>query len=130
MATRPTIQRRWPQNAEQSRQQAIDLARGGLILGDEARLKLKEQREKIAKRDHPMLTTLDNVERTLTGEMLVIADPKHAIGLAGVMGGANTEISERTVNVFLESANFHPISNRRTARGLGLLRGSENSDGQ
>ena len=62
MATRPTIQRRWPQNAEQSRQQAIDLARGGLILGDEARLKLKEQREKIAKRDHPMLTTLDNVE--------------------------------------------------------------------
>ncbi len=66
------------------------------------------------------LTTLDNVERKLTADMLVIADPKHAIGLAGVMGGANSEISERTVDVLLESANFQPTNNRRTARGLGL----------
>ncbi len=66
------------------------------------------------------LTTLDNVERKLTGEMLVIADPERAIGLAGVMGGLNSEISERTADVLLESANFQPTNNRRTARGLGL----------
>ncbi|MSQ07903.1 MAG: phenylalanine--tRNA ligase subunit beta [Dehalococcoidia bacterium] len=66
------------------------------------------------------LATLDGVERTLTDEMLVIADPERAIGLAGVMGGANSEITERTVNVLLESANFHAVNNRKTARGLGL----------
>jgi phenylalanyl-tRNA synthetase beta chain len=66
------------------------------------------------------LTTLDGVERKLMEDVLVIADPQRAIGLAGVMGGANSEISGRTVNVLLESANFHPQNNRRTARGLGL----------
>ncbi len=66
------------------------------------------------------LTTLDNVQRTLTDEMLVITDPQRAIGLAGVMGGANSEISDRSVDVLLESANFNPTNNRRTARGLGL----------
>ena len=67
-----------------------------------------------------LLTTLDEVERKLTRDMLVIADPERAIGLAGVMGGANTEIDESTINVFLESATFDGPNNRRTSRSLGL----------
>lgn len=67
-----------------------------------------------------VLETLDGVKRELTSEMVVIADPEKAIGLGGVMGGANTEISENTTNIILESANFDPINNRRTARALAL----------
>ena len=66
------------------------------------------------------LVTLDDEPRDLDSEMLVIADPAQSIGLAGVMGGANTEIGESTTNVFLESANFLNTNNRRTARTLGL----------
>lgn len=66
------------------------------------------------------LTTLDGQERELTDSTLLIADPTRAIGLAGVMGGANTEVTERTRTVLLESAYFHPASIRRTARALGL----------
>jgi len=66
------------------------------------------------------LVTLDGKERKLDGEMLLIADPERGIGLAGVMGGANTEISETTTTVFLESATFHGVNNRRTARALDL----------
>jgi phenylalanyl-tRNA synthetase beta chain len=66
------------------------------------------------------LVTLDDKERKLDSEMLLIADPKRGIGLAGVMGGANTEISETTTTVFLESATFHGVNNRRTARTLEL----------
>ncbi len=66
------------------------------------------------------LTTLDNVERKLGSEMLVITDPDRSIGLAGVMGGANSEISESTNTVLLESATFHGVNNRKTARGLEL----------
>ncbi len=66
------------------------------------------------------LVTLDGQERELTDSILVIADPERAIGLAGVMGGANTEVAERTRAVLLESAFFHPASIRRTARALGL----------
>jgi phenylalanyl-tRNA synthetase beta chain len=65
-------------------------------------------------------TTLDGQERVLTASMLVIADPDRAIGLAGVMGGANTEVSAGTTRVLLESAYFHPASIRRTSRALGL----------
>ena len=71
-------------------------------------------------RDGERLTTLDGQERTLTSSMLVIADPRRAIGLAGVMGGANTEVSAGTTRVLLESAYFHPASIRRTSRALGL----------
>ena len=71
-------------------------------------------------REGELLTTLDEVERKLTRDMLVIADPERAIGLAGVMGGANTEIDESTVNVFLESATFDGPNNRRTSRSLDL----------
>ncbi len=67
------------------------------------------------------LTTLDGQERTLTDSMLVIADPTRAIALAGVMGGAATEVGERTTRVLLESAYFAPASIRRTSRALGLL---------
>jgi phenylalanyl-tRNA synthetase beta chain len=66
------------------------------------------------------LVTLDGQERALGPEMLVIADHRRPIGLAGVMGGANTEIDEHTSLVVLESANFEPISIRRTSRQLSL----------
>jgi phenylalanyl-tRNA synthetase beta chain len=65
-------------------------------------------------------TTLDGQERTLDPSMLVIADPRCAIGLAGVMGGVDTEMTERTTRVLLESAWFAPASIRRTSRALGL----------
>jgi phenylalanyl-tRNA synthetase beta chain len=66
-------------------------------------------------------TTLDGQVRALTEAMLVIADPDKAIGLAGVMGGAVSEVSARTTRVLLESAYFAPASIRRTSRALGLL---------
>jgi phenylalanyl-tRNA synthetase beta chain len=65
-------------------------------------------------------TTLDGQERVLGEASLVIADPARAIGLAGVMGGANSEVSASTTAVLLESAHFNPGSIRRTSRGLGL----------
>ena len=64
--------------------------------------------------------TLDNQERTLTNEMLLIADEQKGIALAGVMGGANTEINNSTVDVLLESAYFAPVNIRRTSKLLGL----------
>ncbi len=64
--------------------------------------------------------TLDNQERTLTNEMLLIADETKGIALAGVMGGANTEINEQTVDVLIESAYFNPTNIRRTSKHLGL----------
>ncbi|MBI3877819.1 MAG: phenylalanine--tRNA ligase subunit beta [Verrucomicrobia bacterium] len=64
--------------------------------------------------------TLDNQERTLTTEMLLIADEQKGIALAGVMGGANTEINERTNDVLIESAYFSPTNIRRTSKALGL----------
>jgi len=64
--------------------------------------------------------TLDGQARTLDASMLVIADPARAIGLAGVMGGQNSEVSERTTRVLLESAYFDPGTTRRTSRALGL----------
>ncbi len=62
------------------------------------------------------LTTLDGVERTLNAEDLLITDDRGPIGLAGVMGGAETELSTSTVNVLVEAANFDPVSVARTAR--------------
>ena len=64
--------------------------------------------------------TLDNSERTLTGEMLLIADEQRGIALAGVMGGQNTEINAQTVDVLIESAYFPPANIRRTSKALGL----------
>ena len=59
-------------------------------------------------------------ERVLTDRMVVIADPTHAVGLAGVMGGENSEITENTENVLLEAAVFDQAAVRGCARGLGL----------
>ena len=66
------------------------------------------------------LTTLDGVERTLHIDNLVIADATDAIGLGGVIGGANSEIGPQTTTVLLESANFDAANNRATAMSLGL----------
>ena len=66
------------------------------------------------------LTTLDGVERKLNAENLVIADANDPIGLGGVIGGANSEISAGTVNVLLESATFSGTNNRETAQSMGL----------
>ncbi len=83
--------------------------------------KLSEHRI-IVRRARPgeKLTTLDGVERKLDEEMLVIADATRAVALAGIMGGLETEISEATEDVLIESAYFDPASVRRTARALGL----------
>ncbi len=64
--------------------------------------------------------TLDNQERTLTAEMMLIADEQKGIALAGVMGGANTEINDQTADVLIESAYFLPTNIRRTSKALGL----------
>jgi phenylalanyl-tRNA synthetase beta chain len=64
--------------------------------------------------------TLDNAERTLSGDMLLIADEQKGIALAGVMGGQNTEINDNTKDVLIESAYFNPTNIRRTSKMLGL----------
>jgi len=66
------------------------------------------------------LKTLDGVERTLTDDILVIADAEKAVALAGIMGGEESEISDRTKDVLIESAYFAPHSIRVTARRLGM----------
>ncbi len=66
------------------------------------------------------IVTLDGVERQLDPTMLVIADAERPVAVAGVMGGAESEISHGTWRVLLESAYFDPISVRRTAKKLGL----------
>ena len=71
-------------------------------------------------RDGETLVTLDGVARKLNAESLVIADAQDPIGLGGVIGGANSEITAGTTAVLLESASFDPLNNRQTARSLGL----------
>lgn len=66
------------------------------------------------------LKTLDGVERDLDEQTLVIADAARAVAVAGVMGGEETEISDATVDVLVESAYFDPQSVRRTSKRLGL----------
>ena len=80
----------------------LDLLHGGLV----ARRARKGEK----------VRTLDGEERTLSPEDLVIADSERPVGLAGIMGGEETEVSETTRNVLLEAANFEPI---------GILRSSE-----
>lgn len=76
-------------------------------------------------REGEELVTLDGKTRMLSRDDLCICDNARVIGLAGVMGGKNTEITEESKNVFLESAVFLPQNIRRTSRRLGL--GSEAS---
>lgn len=66
------------------------------------------------------LVAIDGSEQKLLTEDLVIADHDRAIAIAGVMGGRDTEVNDRTRNIFLESAFFHPRWIRRTSRRLGL----------
>ena len=66
------------------------------------------------------LVTLDGERRTLNSPMLTIADANDAVGLAGVIGGANSEMHEGTTSVLLESANFDSVNTRRTAAALRL----------
>ncbi len=70
--------------------------------------------------DGEKFITLDGKERVLTSDTLVICDAERPVAIAGVMGGANTEISDTTVNVLIESAYFDPSCIRRTSKYLGL----------
>ncbi len=72
-------------------------------------------------RDGEAMVTLDGVERTLSREMLVIADEEQPVAIAGVMGGADSEVTEQTTSILLESANFNPASIHYTSRALSLL---------
>lgn len=65
-------------------------------------------------------TTLDGKERKLSSDMLMICDGKKPVAVAGVMGGLNSEIEDKTTRVLIESAYFEPASVRRTAKKLGL----------
>ncbi len=70
--------------------------------------------------DGEKFTTLDGVDRELDSEMLLICDADKPVAVAGVMGGLNTEVSDTTTDVLLESAYFNPVSIRRTARRLNM----------
>ncbi|NLF38461.1 phenylalanine--tRNA ligase subunit beta [bacterium] len=70
--------------------------------------------------DGEAMTTLDGAERKLDADMLVIADREKAVALAGVMGGANSEVTDRTNAVLIESAYFNGPNIRRTVKRLGL----------
>jgi phenylalanyl-tRNA synthetase beta chain len=70
--------------------------------------------------DGELFTTLDNVERQLDSEMLLITDGTKPIAIAGVMGGANSEVTDQTTTILLESAHFAGPSVRKTAKKLGL----------
>ncbi|MDR7532923.1 MAG: phenylalanine--tRNA ligase subunit beta [Armatimonadota bacterium] len=71
-------------------------------------------------REGETLLTLDEIPRRLDPEMLVIADARRPVALAGIMGGAETEIAPATTTVLLEAASFAPATVRRTSRRLGL----------
>lgn len=92
---------------------AFDLAR---LAGEGSLPMVRVRRAKKGER----LTTLDGVDRVLDLEDLIIADARQPVALAGVMGGAGSEVSQTTTSVLLESAFFDPICVRRTARRHGL----------
>ena len=71
-------------------------------------------------RDITTMNTLDGKERTLVPDDLLICDRDRAVAIAGVMGGANSEVRDQTTEILLESAYFIPETVRRTARRLGL----------
>lgn len=66
------------------------------------------------------IVTLDGVERSLPEDALLILDSIRPIAVAGIMGGSETEVTDRTKNIFLESAYFEPFSIRKTSKKLGL----------
>jgi phenylalanyl-tRNA synthetase beta chain len=73
-----------------------------------------------AARPGEKLKTLDGQLRALTPDMLVIADAERATAIAGVMGGADSEVTDATTTIVFESAYFNPLSVRRTSKKLGL----------
>ena len=83
---------------------------------------LISDRKIIVRRARPdeVLVTLDGTERPLHRDMLVIADAKEAVAVAGLMGGAASEVTEKTSAILLEAANFNPANIRRTSTGLKL----------
>ncbi|HEY6766566.1 MAG TPA: phenylalanine--tRNA ligase subunit beta [Candidatus Sulfotelmatobacter sp.] len=85
-------------------------------------LDLLEGGELIIRRakDGEKLKTLDGVERTLTAEDVVVADAKRAVSLAGVMGGYDTMITDKTRNILIESAWWDPATIRKTSRRHGI----------
>ena len=85
----------------------MDLLEGGKIIVRRAR-------------NGETLKTLDGVERKLTGEDLVVADAKKPVGLAGVMGGFDTMITDKTRNVLIESAWWDPVTIRKASRRHGI----------
>src|SRR6185437_11160042 len=66
------------------------------------------------------LTTLDDVTRTLTPDMLLITDPAGPTVIAGIFGGTRVEVSAETTNVILEAGHWAPANIRRTSLALGL----------
>ena len=79
-------------------------------LGNKLVVRMAEEGEK--------LTTLDNIERTLSAEDIVIADKTHGVGLAGVMGGLETEVEPDTKNIIIESAIFDSVKIRKTSKKI------------
>lgn len=83
--------------------------------------KLEDQEIVVRKaKEGEMIHTLDNKERPLKETMLMICDHTKPVAIAGVMGGANSEIQNQTCNIVIESAYFNPMSIRRTSKQLGL----------
>lgn len=74
-----------------------------------------------AAKEGEKLQTLDEEERELTEDMTVIATPEKAVGLAGVMGGFDSEVTDETTTILLEAATFEPGRTSRTSRNLGLI---------
>jgi len=85
----------------------LDLLEGGKIIVRRAR-------------EGETLKTLDGVDRKLSPEDLIIADANKPVGLAGVMGGSDTMITDKTKNILIESAWFDPVAVRKTAKRHGL----------
>ena len=69
-------------------------------------------------KENEKLYTLDGIERTLKAEDIVISDGEKAIGLAGVMGGLETEITDKTKNIIIEAAIFDSVKIRRTSNSI------------
>jgi phenylalanyl-tRNA synthetase beta chain len=72
-------------------------------------------------REGEKITTIDSIERALRSDMLVIADRDRAVAVAGVIGGFESEVSDKTTNILIESANFDAVSIRRTSKAFALV---------
>jgi len=86
---------------------------------DYSQIKEKKIIVRRAEKDE-VLVTLDGNRRSLSPDMLVIADTKRAVAVAGVMGGADSEMTDQTTSIVLEAANFNPASIYHTGYALGL----------